>query len=57
MTSHGGVMKKIGYFLMFGLAFTALQLSTVSAQTGTMGMNSGMPPIGLQKTPTNISMQ
>ena len=32
-------MKKIGYFLMVGLAFTALQLSTVSAQTG-------MPPIG-----------
>ena len=38
MTS-GGVMKKIGYFLMVGLAFTALQLSTVSAQTG-------MPPMG-----------
>ena len=32
-------MKRFVYFLMVGLAFTALQLSTVSAQTG-------MPPMG-----------
>ena len=48
MTSHGGVMKKIGYILIVGLAFTALQLSAVSAQTGMppMGDHSGMPPMG-----------
>ena len=41
-------MKKIGYFLMVGLAFTALQLSTVSAQTGMppMSNHSGMGTMG-----------
>jgi hypothetical protein len=46
MTSHGGVMKKIGYFLMVGLVFTAFQVGTAVAQVGTMGGNSGMPPMG-----------
>jgi hypothetical protein len=45
-------MKKISQFLMVGLAFTALQLSTVSAQTGMPPTgNQGMPPMGNQGMP------
>jgi len=40
-------MKKIGYFLMVGLVFTAFQVGTAVAQVGTMGGNSGMPPMGM----------
>ena len=35
-------MKKLFYFLMVGLAFTALQVATVGAQTG----QPGPPPTG-----------
>ena len=42
-------MKKLSYFLMVGLAFTVLQVSTVAAQTGDPNIapptgTSGMPP-------------
>jgi len=44
-------MKKLSYFLMVGLAFTVLQVSTVAAQTGDPNMPpptgaTGMPPMG-----------
>ena len=45
-------MKKLSYFLMVGLAFTVLQVSTVAAQTGmpdmppTMGDQGGMSNLG-----------
>ena len=44
-------MKKLSYFLMVGLAFTVLQVSTVAAQTGDPNIapptgTSGMPPMG-----------
>ena len=44
-------MKKLSYFLMVGLAFTVLQVSTVAAQMGDPNMApgtsaSGMPPMG-----------
>ena len=39
-------MKKFVCFLMVGFAFAALQLSTVSAQTGMPGGTGGMPPMG-----------
>jgi hypothetical protein len=52
MTLRGGDMKKIGVFLTVGFAFAALQLSTVSAQTGMPPMgNQGMPPMGNQGMP------
>ena len=43
-------MKKLSYFLMVGLAFTVLQVSTVAAQTGDPNIapptgTSGMPPM------------
>jgi len=44
-------MKRLRYFLIISLAFTALQVATVVAQTGApamppMGSNTAMPPMG-----------
>ena len=37
-------MKKLFYFLMVGLAFTALQVANVEAQDGPPPMTDGPPP-------------
>jgi hypothetical protein len=44
-------MSRLVYFLMVGLAFTVLQVSTVAAQAGDPNIapptgTSGMPPMG-----------
>ena len=44
-------MKKLSYFLMVGLAFTVLQVSTVAAQTGAPVLTIGDP---LCQTPPAI---
>ena len=48
---RGDVMNRLVYFLMVGLAFTVLQVSTVAAQTGDPNVPpptgaTGMPPMG-----------
>ena len=51
-SNKGETMKQLVYFLMVGLAFTVLQVSTVAAQTGmpdmppTMGDQGGMSSLG-----------
>jgi len=37
-------MNRLVYFLMVGLAFTVLQVSTVGAQTGAPAPTTGGPP-------------